>query len=160
MAHFAQLDENNVVTQVIVVHNSELVESKQTTVNEDGSVSVAVVESEQRGIDFCKSLFGDDTRWVQTSYNNSFRGKYAEYGTITILLTYLHTPPMYADIWGQMKNEVASSFSSSSYFSKSRAPKSVRNSDRRIKTIPSVVSSGIATITKGRVSPTAFDCFD
>ncbi|MFN7322678.1 MAG: hypothetical protein ACK5SP_00270 [bacterium] len=80
MAHFAQLDENNVVTQVIVVHNSELVESKQTTVNEDGSVSVAVVESEQRGIDFCKSLFGDDTRWVQTSYNNSFRGKYAGVG--------------------------------------------------------------------------------
>lgn len=80
MAHFAQLDENNVVTQVIVVHNSELVESKQTTVNEDGSVSVAVVESEQRGIDFCKSLFGEDTRWVQTSYNNSFRGKYASVG--------------------------------------------------------------------------------
>jgi hypothetical protein len=80
MAHFAQLDENNVVTQVIVVHNSELVESKQTTVNEDGSVSVAVVESEQRGIDFCKSLFGEDTRWAQTSYNNSFRGKYAGIG--------------------------------------------------------------------------------
>lgn len=80
MAHFAQLDENNVVTQVIVVHNNELVESKQATVNEDGSVSVAVVESEQRGIDFCKSLFGDDTRWVQTSYNGSFRGKYAGIG--------------------------------------------------------------------------------
>jgi len=76
MAHFAQLDENNVVTQVIVVHNSELVESKQTTVNEDGSVSVAVVESEQRGIDFCKSLFGEDTRWAQTSYNN--RGSAAD----------------------------------------------------------------------------------
>lgn len=80
MAHFAQLDENNVVMQVIVVHNSELVESKQTTVNEDGSVSVSVVESEQRGIDFCKSLFGEDTRWAQTSYNNSFRGKYAGVG--------------------------------------------------------------------------------
>lgn len=80
MAHFAQLDENNVVMQVIVVHNNELVESKQTTVNEDGSVSVAVVESEQRGIDFCKSLFGADTNWVQTSYNNSFRGKYAGVG--------------------------------------------------------------------------------
>lgn len=80
MSHFAQLDENNVVMQVIVVHNNELVESKQTTVNEDGSVSVAVVESEQKGIDFCKSLFGDDTRWVQTSYNNSFRGKYAGIG--------------------------------------------------------------------------------
>lgn len=80
MAHFAQLDENNVVMQVIVVHNNELVDSKQTTVNEDGSVSVAVVESEQKGIDFCKSLFGADTRWVQTSYNNNFRGKYAGVG--------------------------------------------------------------------------------
>ncbi|MFN6303741.1 MAG: hypothetical protein ACK42H_16285 [Planctomycetota bacterium] len=80
MAHFAQLDENNVVTQVIVVHNSELVESKQTTVNEDGSVSVAVIESEQKGIDFCKSLYGADTNWAQTSYNNSFRGKYAGVG--------------------------------------------------------------------------------
>lgn len=80
MAHFAQLDENNVVTQVIVVHNNELVESKQTTVNADGSVSVAVVESEQKGIDFCKSLYGSETNWVQTSYNNSFRGKYAGVG--------------------------------------------------------------------------------
>ena len=67
MAHFAQLDENNVVTQVIVVHNNELVESKQTTVNEEGSVSVAIVESEAKGIAFCQSLFGAETRWVQTS---------------------------------------------------------------------------------------------
>jgi hypothetical protein len=80
MAHFAQLDENNVVTQVIVVHNNELVENKQTTINEDGSVSVSVVESEQKGIDFCKSLYGADTRWVQTSYNGEFRGKYAGVG--------------------------------------------------------------------------------
>ena len=80
MSHFAQLDENNVVTQVIVVHNNELVESKQTTVNEDGSVSVAIVESEAKGIAFCQSLFGADTRWVQTSYNGSFRGKYAGIG--------------------------------------------------------------------------------
>ena len=80
MSHFAQLDENNVVTQVIVVHNNELVDSKQTTVNEDGSVPVAIVESEAKGIAFCQSLFGDDTRWVQTSYNGSFRGKYAGIG--------------------------------------------------------------------------------
>jgi len=80
MAHFAQLDENNVVIQVIVVHNNELVASKQTTVNEDGSVSVSVIESEDKGIEFCKSLFGADTNWVQTSYNASFRGKYAGIG--------------------------------------------------------------------------------
>jgi hypothetical protein len=80
MAHFAELDENNVVTQVIVVHNNELLESKQTTLTEDGTVSVSYVESEQLGIDFCKSLHGADTRWVQTSYNGSFRGKYAGIG--------------------------------------------------------------------------------
>ena len=80
MAHYAQLDDNNVVTQVIVVHNNELVASKQTTVNEDGSVSVSVIESEDKGIEFCKSLFGADTKWVQTSYNGNFRGKYAGIG--------------------------------------------------------------------------------
>ena len=66
MAHFAQLDENNVVTQVIVVANEELLL--------DG------VENETKGIMFCKSLLGDDTRWVQTSYNSNFRKNYAGIG--------------------------------------------------------------------------------
>ena len=66
MAHFAQLDENNTVTQVIVVANEELLL--------DG------VESETKGIIFCKSLFGEDTRWVQTSYNGNKRKNYAGIG--------------------------------------------------------------------------------
>jgi hypothetical protein len=66
MAHFAQLDENNVVTQVIVVANEELLL--------DG------VENETKGIMFCKSLLGDDTRWVQTSYNGNIRKNYAGIG--------------------------------------------------------------------------------
>jgi len=66
MAHFAQLDENNVVTQVIVVANDELLL--------DG------VESETKGIIFCKSLLGEDTRWVQTSYNGNIRKNYAGIG--------------------------------------------------------------------------------
>ncbi len=66
MAHFAQLDENNVVTQVIVVANDELLF--------DG------VENEAKGIMFCKSLLGDDTRWVQTSYNGTIRKRYAGIG--------------------------------------------------------------------------------
>lgn len=66
MAHFAQLDENNVVTQVIVVHNNELML--------DG------VESEDKGILFCKALFGQDTRWKQTSYNGNKRKNYAGIG--------------------------------------------------------------------------------
>ena len=64
MAHFAQLDDNNVVINIIVVHNNELLD-------QDGN------EVEQKGIDFCKSLFGQDTEWVQTSYNGNFRKNYA-----------------------------------------------------------------------------------
>ena len=67
MAHFAELDENNVVKQVIVVHNNELLD-------ENGA------ESEQKGIDFCVNLFGGT--WVQTSYNKNFRKNYAAIGHI------------------------------------------------------------------------------
>ena len=66
MAHFAQLDENNVVIQVIVVANNELIL--------DG------VENETKGIMFCKSLLGEDTQWVQTSYNGTTRKNYAGIG--------------------------------------------------------------------------------
>jgi hypothetical protein len=61
MAHFAELNENNIVTRVIVIHNNELL--------------VDGVESESRGIDFCKSLYGG--RWVQTSYNGNIRKNFA-----------------------------------------------------------------------------------
>ena len=66
MAHFAQLDDNNVVTQVIVVANEELLDNG--------------VESEAKGIAFCKSLLGQDTKWVQTSYNGTIRKHYAGIG--------------------------------------------------------------------------------
>ena len=65
MAHFAQLDNLNMVTQVIVVHNNELMD-------ENG------IEHESKGIAFCKSLFGGN--WVQTSYNKTFRKNYAGVG--------------------------------------------------------------------------------
>ena len=79
MAHFAQLDENSTVTQVIVVNNTELVTTKTTT-TDAGYINVAVIESEEKGIAFCQSLYGADTQWRQTSYNGSFRGKYAAIG--------------------------------------------------------------------------------
>lgn len=66
MAHFAKI-ENGVVREIIVVSNEILHD-------ENG------VEQESIGIDFCKSLYGVDTEWVQTSYNNNFRGKYAGAG--------------------------------------------------------------------------------
>ena len=67
MAHFAQLDENNVVTQVIVVGNSD-------------TSDVNGVESESIGVAFCQKLLGADTNWKQTSYNANMRGNYAGIG--------------------------------------------------------------------------------
>ena len=67
MAHFAELDNNNTVTRVIVIHNNELLD-------DNGN------ESEAKGIAFCKQLYGENTRWIQTSYNSSFRGIYAGVG--------------------------------------------------------------------------------
>mgnify|MGYP003115474488 FL=1 len=65
MAHFAEINEENIVTQIIVVHNNELLV--------DGE------ESETKGIDFCESIYGH-RNWVQTSYNGNIRYNYAGLG--------------------------------------------------------------------------------
>ena len=69
MAHFAKLDENNVVQEVIVIAN-------------DAVNNLEFPESEPIGVDFCKLLYGADTVWKQTSYNASFRKHYAAIGMI------------------------------------------------------------------------------
>jgi hypothetical protein len=66
MAHFAKLDENNVVTQVIVVDNKDITDPHTGQ------------EDEILGIAFCKKLLGGN--WKQTSYNNSMRVRYAGVG--------------------------------------------------------------------------------
>lgn len=50
MAHFAQLDADNTVIQVVVIAED-------------------MAPTEEVGIEFCKRLFGADTTWLQTSYN-------------------------------------------------------------------------------------------
>lgn len=65
MAHFAELDENNIVKRVIVVNNQELLDK-------DGK------EQEILGQAFCMNLFGG--RWVQTSYNGRIRNNFAGKG--------------------------------------------------------------------------------
>jgi hypothetical protein len=65
MAHFAQIDGNNVVTQVIVVANKD-------TADANG------VEKEYIGAAFCEKLFGGT--WKQTSYNGTIRKNYAGIG--------------------------------------------------------------------------------
>ncbi len=79
MAHFAKLDDNNVVLEVNVVNNAELIVEK-VVVNEGGYINVVNTESEEKGIDFLTEWSGGHTNWRQTSYNGSFRGKYAGIG--------------------------------------------------------------------------------
>ena len=67
MAHFAQLDGDNIVTQVIVVSNDDTSDS-------------GGVETESIGVAFCQKLLGASTNWKQTSYNSNMRGNYAGIG--------------------------------------------------------------------------------
>ena len=65
MAHFAELDENNVVKKVIVVGNAD-------TSDAHG------VEKEHIGAAFCERLLGGT--WKKTSYNGNIRKRYAGVG--------------------------------------------------------------------------------
>lgn len=66
MAHFAKLDSNNIVVEVLRVNNEVILKA-------DGT------ESELKGKQFLNNLFGSAT-WVQTSYNGNFRNCYAGIG--------------------------------------------------------------------------------
>lgn len=64
MAHFAKLNDDNVVIDVIVVNNDVL-----DPANEEAS-----------GIAFLTDWSGGHTNWKQTSYNGNIRGIYASIG--------------------------------------------------------------------------------
>ena len=66
MAHFAKINNENIVEQVIVVNNDVILKS-------DGS------ESELKGKQFLNSILGQ-AKWIQTSYNGNFRKNYAGVG--------------------------------------------------------------------------------
>lgn len=71
MAHFARLNENNIVTEVVVISNADLVDDTGA-------------EVEALGIAVCESVVGPGP-WVQTSYNGNMRRRYAGKG-----MTYSH----------------------------------------------------------------------
>jgi len=66
MAHFAKLDGNNIVTTVVVVNNNVILV--------DGS------ESEQAGVNFLNDMYNESAVWKQTSYNKTFRTRFAQQG--------------------------------------------------------------------------------
>ncbi len=67
MAHFAKLDENNVVLEVNVIDNENLLDSNG-------------IEQEEVGVAFLVQWSGGYTNWKQTSYNANIRKNYAGIG--------------------------------------------------------------------------------
>jgi hypothetical protein len=67
MAHFAKLNEANIVTGIEVVVDSVITDG-------DGA------EQEQLGIDFLTQLYGGVGWYKQTSYNGTFRKNFAGVG--------------------------------------------------------------------------------
>jgi hypothetical protein len=58
MAHFAEINDNNIVLRVLVVNDSQ----------------------EHRGQDFLATDMGLGGTWIQTSYNGNFRKQFAGQG--------------------------------------------------------------------------------
>lgn len=67
MAHFAELDSNNVVIDIYVVNND---------VFSSDTLSI----SEAEGVAFLQGLLGSEKTFKQTSYNGSFRSQFATIG--------------------------------------------------------------------------------
>ena len=67
MAHFARLNSDNIVIDVIVIN--------------DADSGGGTLDTENTGITFCQNHVGDNSSvWNQTSYTKSFRGNYAGVG--------------------------------------------------------------------------------
>jgi hypothetical protein len=77
MAHFAEIDSDNIVVRVLVVPN----------------------EAEDRGQDYLANDLGLGGTWVQTSYNNRIRKNYAGIGFTYDAERDAFIPPKPFDSW-------------------------------------------------------------
>jgi hypothetical protein len=84
MAHFSELNEENIVKQISVVGDDDLLD-------ENGN------ESEQKGINFCVNLLGGT--WIQTSYNGNIRKNYAGIGYLYDPIRDAFIPPKPFESW-------------------------------------------------------------
>jgi hypothetical protein len=83
MAHYAEVNQKNIVIRVIVVNNAEVMEG--------------AVESEKKGKDFiAKHLPGN---WIQTSYSAKKRGKFAAIGDFYDKAKDAFIPPKPFESW-------------------------------------------------------------
>ena len=95
MAHFAQLDDNNLVKNILVIDNEDI--------KNDGGV-----ETESLGVSICQRVVDDSTsNWKQCSYNQNMRGNYPGMGwkyltgvrTLGVASTDVFIEPQPFDSW-------------------------------------------------------------
>jgi hypothetical protein len=67
VAHFAKINETNIVTQIVVVNNNDV-----------GNLEFPA--SEPLGQNFLAIFYGDKSVWRQTSYSGAFRKNFAGIG--------------------------------------------------------------------------------
>lgn len=84
MAHFAKVNDDGIVEEVLVINNEMLLD-------ENG------VEQEEIGKKFFTDTFGGN--WVQTSYNRNFRKNYAAIGYVYDSIRDAFYEPKIADSW-------------------------------------------------------------
>jgi hypothetical protein len=96
MAHFAQVDNNNIVIRVLVVDNYDILKdsiknnhpeitrhtlkgiSSGDNITIDGQI--VLWEDKDKGKQYLKSLYGGNTKWYKTSYNGNYRKNFAGIG--------------------------------------------------------------------------------
>jgi hypothetical protein len=88
MAHFAELDNNNIVKQVVVVKNEQLL--------------IDGIELESKGQEFLTNLLGGN--WIQTSINNNIRKQYASVGYTYDAVNDVFIAPQPYSSWSLDKN--------------------------------------------------------
>lgn len=83
MAHFAEIDLNNIVIRVIVVNNNDCL--------------LNGIETESVGAEYCHLNFGGT--WIKTSYNKNIRKNYAGVGYTYDAQRDAFIPPKPFDSW-------------------------------------------------------------
>lgn len=85
MAHFAEIDNNNVVSRVIVIS--------------DDIAPDPAPDNESAGQAFIADVLGLSGTWLQTSYNGNFRGRYAGTGDTYDPVNDVFVPPQPYPSW-------------------------------------------------------------
>jgi hypothetical protein len=96
MAHFAQVDNNNIVIRVLVVDNYDILKdsiknnhpeiTRHTlkSIRGEGNITIdgqsVLWEDKDKGKQYLKSLYGGNTKWYKTSYNGNYRKNFAGIG--------------------------------------------------------------------------------